>query len=102
MKKTHPDIFDALQTQSYACLRKNGHEKKSEFGIPTAIDYLLQKGLKKVKILKTHDSWFGVTYCQDHPVAQAKIRCLIDQGCILKTFIAMIRPQWIEGQQYDC
>ena len=55
-------------------------EDKSEFYIPTALDTLVKRKQKKVKILKTHDNWFGVTYPQDKEIAQACIQKLIEQG----------------------
>lgn len=75
-----PDIFDHLQEQFLAYLQEHGQEDKSEFYIPTVVDNLIQSGQKTVKILKTHDSWFGVTYREDKENAQACIRQLIERG----------------------
>ena len=74
------DIFDSLQSRFNTYLRQQGQQLKSEFGIPTVVDALIQSGHKKVKLLKTPDSWFGMTYRHDQAIAQAHIRRLIDAG----------------------
>ena len=74
------DIFGYLQQQFNDYLKRHLDEDKSEFYIPTALDTLVKRKQKKVKILKTHDNWFGVTYPQDKEIAQACIQKLIEQG----------------------
>ena len=74
------DVFGHLQQQFNDYLQQHAGENKSEFYIPAAVDTLVKQGQKKVKILKTHDSWFGVTYRQDKEIAQACIQELIEQG----------------------
>ncbi len=75
-----PDIFDHLQQQFSEYLQAHGREEKSEFYIPAVVDTLVQNGQKDVRILKTHDNWFGVTYRQDKAIAQSCVRRLIEQG----------------------
>ncbi|MBP8606221.1 MAG: nucleotidyltransferase [Phycisphaerae bacterium] len=74
-----PDIFAFLQQQFSAFLSRCGRDNKSEFYIPAAVNALVQSGQKKVKILTTPDSWFGVTYRGDKEMAQACIRELISR-----------------------
>lgn len=74
------DVFDHLQEQFSLYMQEHGNKNKSEFYIPTVVDKLVQTQLKKVKILKTHDTWFGVTYREDKENAQRSIRKLIEQG----------------------
>lgn len=75
-----PDIFEHLQIQFSRYLEKHAAENRSEFYIPSAVDELVQKGIKKVKVLKTHDTWFGVTYREDKEIAQNCINNLIQDG----------------------
>ncbi len=75
-----PDIFGHLQAQFTDYLKDHAGENKSEFYIPSAVDELVQKGIKKVKVLKTHDTWFGVTYREDKEIAQSCINNLIQDG----------------------
>jgi len=58
-------IFDYLREQFVEFMAKHGQEMKSEFLIPTAIDEIIKKGQEKVKVLKTDDKWYGVTYRED-------------------------------------
>jgi NDP-sugar pyrophosphorylase family protein len=74
------DIFDHLQRQFDDYLREHISENKSEFYIPTVVDKLVNDNVKKVKILKTHDNWFGVTYPEDKAIAQACVANLIKEG----------------------
>ena len=73
------DVFGYLQQQFNDYLKLHSGEDKSEFYIPTVVDTLIKRKQKKVKIFKTHDSWFGVTYPQDKEIAQSCIRKLIEQ-----------------------
>lgn len=75
-----PCIFDYLQRQFNDFLKEHGDEQKSEFYIPAAVDNLITIGEKRVKILRTQDSWFGVTCRKDKKVAQARIKELIEKG----------------------
>jgi UTP-glucose-1-phosphate uridylyltransferase len=75
-----PDIFRHLQQQMIDFLSKHGLEEKSEFYIPTAVNNLTTAGLARVKMLRTPDPWFGVTYREDRPLVVEGIRRLIAKG----------------------
>jgi len=79
------DVFGYLQQQFNDYLQQHMAENKSEFYIPTVVDTLVKRKQKKVKILKTHDNWFGVTYREDKEIAQACVRKLIEQGVYPET-----------------
>ena len=53
---------------------------KKEFLLPTIIGELLQENKVVVNVLKSHDSWFGVTYKEDKAVVKESILELIQQG----------------------
>jgi dTDP-glucose pyrophosphorylase len=74
------DVFDHLAQQFAEYLAEHGNEPKGEFYIPFVVDNLIQSGTKKVEILKTEDSWFGVTYPDDKAFVQESIRGLVDGG----------------------
>ena len=40
----------------------------------------MQAGKAKVKVLKDHDRWFGVTYQEDRPVVEKALRDLVAAG----------------------
>ncbi len=75
-----PSIFAHLQSQFERFLRDHGSEPKSEMYIPAVVDALIAAGLATVKVLQTHDTWFGVTYRQDKDVAVKCIHKLIAEG----------------------
>jgi UTP-glucose-1-phosphate uridylyltransferase len=75
-----PAVFGQLRTQFSAFLQKSGQEQKSECYIPTTVGELVTSGRAKVKVLRTNDSWFGVTYREDRPRVVESIRKLIAHG----------------------
>lgn len=75
-----PSIFDHLQKQFGRFLRDQDTSSNAELLIPSVVDDLIKNRKATVKILKTEDSWFGVTYRQDKEVATQCIRKLTDEG----------------------
>ena len=75
-----PALFPQLKTQFEAFLKKSGNELKSECYIPSTVNDLVIAGQAKVKVLRTNDFWFGVTYREDRPQVVESIRQLIAQG----------------------
>jgi dTDP-glucose pyrophosphorylase len=75
-----PSIFDHLREQFCAFLQKTGPDEKSEFYIPTVVNHLVSAGRERLKVLRTPDAWFGVTYREDGERAARGIRQLIAQG----------------------
>lgn len=75
-----PTVFAQLRAQFSAFLRTNIGDERAEFYIPTAINALVAADQARVKVLRTRDSWFGITYREDRPSVIAGIRRLVDQG----------------------
>jgi dTDP-glucose pyrophosphorylase len=75
-----PSVFPHLQSQFERFLRDRGSEAKAELYIPSVVDALVAAGKARVKVLQTHDTWFGVTYRQDREPATQCIHKLISQG----------------------
>ena len=48
--------------------------------LPFVADELVQEGKAKVKVLKTPDKWYGVTYKEDKPDVVASISALVEEG----------------------
>ena len=44
------------------------------------MDVLLRTGKASVKVLRSKDRWFGVTYKEDKPFVTESIRALKDKG----------------------
>lgn len=76
----HPSIFGHLQKMFKEFLADYGNEPKSELFIPSVVDKLINSGQAAVKVLRTDDKWFGVTYKEDMLVARECVKKLIEQG----------------------
>jgi hypothetical protein len=48
--------------------------------LPSAIDSLVTHGEARVKVLRSDEAWFGVTYREDHPQVVESISRLIREG----------------------
>jgi UTP-glucose-1-phosphate uridylyltransferase len=75
-----PALFPQLRAKFTAFLQKSGQEQKSECYIPATVGELVTGGQAKVKVLRSSDSWFGVTYREDRPRVVESIRKLIARG----------------------
>ena len=75
-----PTLFGHLREQLAEFLKQHGHEEKSEFYIPAVVNELIRARRENCKILKTPDSWVGVTYREDRPLVIEGIRKLIARG----------------------
>lgn len=53
---------------------------KAEYLLPIYIDELLHKGKVSVKVLDSHDKWFGVTYKEDKESVMVAFKKLIADG----------------------
>ena len=76
-----PDFFGILETGFEAFLKETPSEDlKAEYLLPTIIGDLLQEGKISVKVLKSEDQWFGVTYKEDRESVMNSVRALITDG----------------------
>jgi len=76
-----PGIFSELETRFPSFLREKNHEiERAEFLLPIAIKSILREKKARVKVLRTSEQWFGVTYQQDRAQAKESITQLIQQG----------------------
>ena len=53
---------------------------KSEFLLPDIIDGLIKKKEACVKLIPTHDKWFGITYKEDMGLVRSSIEQLVKKG----------------------
>ncbi len=75
-----PALFPQLREGFSAFLKKNLQEEKSEYYIPSAVNDYVAAGKARVRVLRTSDSWFGVTYREDRPRVVESVRALVDEG----------------------
>ena len=53
---------------------------KSEYLIPTFIGELLAKDEMSVKVLRTNDTWYGMTYKEDVAAVKESFREMLENG----------------------
>lgn len=75
-----PAVFPQLRVEFEKFLKQSGGELKSECYIPATVGELVTNGRAKCKVLRSPDSWFGVTYREDRPLVVESIRKLIASG----------------------
>jgi hypothetical protein len=75
-----PRIFAQLQEVFQRFLERSGSDLKAESYVPMAVNELVAKREARVKVLRSRDSWFGVTYREDRARVVESIRRLIDAG----------------------
>lgn len=75
-----PSIFEHLERAFARFLRERGREDGAEFMIPTLVNDLVAAGQAKVRVLRSFDSWFGVTYREDRDRVTSQIRDLVRRG----------------------
>jgi NDP-sugar pyrophosphorylase family protein len=75
-----PEFPGQLRGQFTGFLEENGRSQTAEFFLPVAVGDLLEAGYADMRVLKSEDEWFGMTYREDVPAARAALRRLIDEG----------------------
>ena len=75
-----PDYFEYSDADFRKFLTERGHELKSEYYIPSAVNTMMHNGLATVDVLKTTARWFGVTYPQDRDNVVANVKRLHQAG----------------------
>ncbi len=75
-----PGIFPQLYDQFQRFLKRHGNDLKAECYLPSSVNALIQANEVRVKVLRSCDTWFGVTYREDHPRVVESVGHLIEQG----------------------
>ncbi|MGC6470534.1 MAG: nucleotidyltransferase family protein [Flavobacteriales bacterium] len=76
----HPSLFEHIEKGLFDFMKANAHDPKAEYYIPSIVTELINAGTVTVKVIPTTDSWFGVTYKEDKPMAVAAIGEQIKKG----------------------
>ena len=76
------DILEELKKRFAVFMEENLEKNplKCEFFLPFVVDELLEEKKATVKVLKSADKWYGVTYKEDKPMVMAAVQNLKDQG----------------------
>lgn len=76
-----PEFLTALQEGFVEFLSQvKPGDLKAEYLLPTMIDQLIQEGRATVDVLKTNDTWFGVTYQEDKKKVMEAFDRLVKEG----------------------
>ena len=76
----HPSIFAEIEQGLHAFMKENAQDPKAEYYIPNIVTDLINDKTMVVKVIPTSDTWFGVTYKEDRPMAVAAIAEQIEKG----------------------
>lgn len=75
-----PSLFPRLEEEFSEFLRQHNSDLKAEFYIPSAVNKMVEANQARVKVLRTPDHWFGITYRQDRDSVLDGLNQLIDRG----------------------
>ena len=77
-----PDFLDVLEEGFKEFLEKEvpGNPLKAEYLIPIFIGELLEQGKMSVKVLKTNDTWYGMTYHEDVAAVKDSFKKMLENG----------------------
>ncbi|MPM41076.1 hypothetical protein SDC9_87726 [bioreactor metagenome] len=88
-----PSIFNELEKKfSSFLLEKQDEILKAEYFLPAVIDSLIRENKARVKVLKSEEQWYGVTYKEDKNIIENAILKLINNG---------IYPENLWGKQNE-
>ena len=76
-----PDIFDGVM-EGFKKFLSTPHkdELKCEYYLPFAVTELMNQGVCNVKLYRSQDQWYGVTYANDKDSVKSSIAKLINDG----------------------
>ena len=77
-----PKFLDYLEEKfpEFMATQVPANPMKAEYLLPRSVDAMLKEGIATVKVLKSADKWYGVTYAEDKPVVVATLAELTNQG----------------------
>jgi len=75
-----PLFFKQLEDYFQEFIKYNYVNLRAEFFLPFVVDDLIKVKKASVKVLRSTDRWFGVTYKEDKPLVVAKIKELTKDG----------------------
>ena len=76
-----PSLFSELEARFRRFLQENRTNLVgAEFYLPEVVGALVREGRAAVRVLSSHEPWFGITYQEDRPRVEKAIGDLIRQG----------------------
>lgn len=74
------DIFGMLNFEFEEFLKRNENPLKGEYYLPSFVDTLINKKNKEVKVFRSEDKWYGMTYKEDTEMVRNAIQAMIEKG----------------------
>ena len=77
-----PEFLDVLEEGFKEFFEKEvpGNPLKAEYLIPIFIGELLEQGKMSVKVLRTNDTWYGMTYHEDVAAVKDSFKKMLENG----------------------
>ena len=77
-----PDFLSVLEDGFKDFFEKevSGNPQKAEYLIPIFIGELLEQSKMSVKVLKTNDTWYGMTYHEDVAAVKDSFKKMLEKG----------------------
>ena len=77
-----PEFLDVLEGGFKEFFKKEvpGNPLKAEYLIPIFIGELLEQGKMSVKVLRTNDTWYGMTYHEDVAAVKDSFKKMLENG----------------------
>lgn len=77
-----PEFLDVLEEGFKEFFEKDvpGNPLKAEYLLPIFIGELLEQGKMSVKVLKTNDTWYGMTYYEDVAAIKDSFKKMLEKS----------------------
>ncbi|MDR1531143.1 MAG: nucleotidyltransferase [Clostridiales bacterium] len=75
-----PEIFAEAEYGFKEFLRQNINDEKAEYYLPTLVDQLISAEKARVKVLRSNERWFGITYKADKERVTSAIKEMTEQN----------------------
>ncbi len=74
-----PEIFGYLDRE-FKKFKETRDITKEEYLVPDVVDTLIKNGEADVKVLRSPDRWYGMTYKEDKETVSAAMKKLVEEG----------------------
>jgi bifunctional N-acetylglucosamine-1-phosphate-uridyltransferase/glucosamine-1-phosphate-acetyltransferase GlmU-like protein len=75
-----PSVFHHLDSAFRRFIALHAADQKAELYLPNVVGEIVKANKARVKVLKTNETWFGVTYKEDKASVKSKMQELVHRG----------------------
>jgi len=75
-----PSVFSHLDFYFDKFIQEHSQDPKAELYLPNVLNEIISKNKARVKVLRSGESWFGVTYKEDKAFVAQNIQGLVHRG----------------------